>query len=213
MDVLSEIINSSGLKGYMITRDTFFRNWGYKFPCNQSFGFHIITRGNCYIRYKKKIEKLEKGDIVFISRGFDHELVSSTNQKALDIKSLPEEYFKPGKEKEEPIVTLLSIRYEIQEMIHPFFFELPDIIIVKENNIPSHHPIHSALVLISNEMAIGENSELVLQKLADVLLYYILKFWVDREETGAPGWIKTFKDEKILYALDILHKDLSKDWT
>lgn len=209
--MLSEIIQSSGLKGSLLTRHKFYDNWGFEFPCSKSFGFHIITQGSCYLRYKGKNQKLEKGDIAFISRGFNHDLVSNLKQKVQPIDSLIKSETQVSQSI--PGCTIISVRYEPSGTVHPFFRELPEFIHIDSRDIPSYHPIHSALVLISSEIDTGGNSEIIISRLSDVLLYYVLKYWVALHASSSPGWIKTFKDEKILYVLDLLHKDVSKNWT
>ncbi len=213
MDVLSEIISSSGLQGSILARHSFYRNWGFRFPCERSFGFHIVSQGSCYLRYKNTQKHLEKGDIAFIAKGCSHELASSVHEKTKDIKYLISDSEKHFRSNQTPNCTMISVRYEPTDTVHPFFRELPDFILVQNQDIPSHHPIHSALVLISSEMDSGESSELILHRLSDILLYYILKYWADRNESSKPGWIRTLKDEKILYVLDLLHKDITRDWT
>ena len=82
MDILSEIINDSRWKGNLLARNSFYKPWGLKFPCEKSAGFHIVTQGKCFVRYKSKSILLAKGDIVFMARGFTHELASHENQVA-----------------------------------------------------------------------------------------------------------------------------------
>lgn len=213
MDVLSEIISSSGLQGSLLARHSFFGKWGFRFPCERSFGFHIITQGNCFIRHRNTHSLLEKGDIAFIAKGCSHDLVSSPTEKTKDIKYLIADTEKKSGYNQHPSCTIISVRYEPTETVHPFFHELPDFILVQNQEIPAHHPIHSALILISSEMDSGGSSELILHRLSDILLYYILKYWADRNSSAEPGWVRTMKDEKILYVLDLLHRDISRDWT
>ena len=127
MDILSEIINDSGWKGDLLSRTSFHRVWGLKFPCDKSAGFHIVTQGKCFVRYKNKILQLNKGDILFIARGLNHELASDPNQKAMDIKKF-RELIEKQTETKNLITSFLSVRYEIGDApLHPFFVELPDI--------------------------------------------------------------------------------------
>ncbi|MBP9889199.1 MAG: cupin domain-containing protein, partial [Leptospiraceae bacterium] len=112
MDILSEIIHDSRWKGDLLARDSFYKPWGLKFPCDKSAGFHIVTQGKCYVRYKSKTILLSKGDIVFMARGFSHELASHENQKAMDIKKL-RQIAEELTNNKNPITSFLSVRYEI----------------------------------------------------------------------------------------------------
>jgi AraC-like DNA-binding protein len=213
MDILSEIIHDSRWKGDLLARDSFYKPWGLKFPCDKSAGFHIVTQGKCYVRYKSKTILLSKGDIVFMARGFSHELASHENQKAMDIKKL-RQIAEELTNNKNPITSFLSVRYEIGNApMHPFFLELPEIILIRSEEIPTHHPLQTTLVLISQELDRGIGSDILLQKLSDILLYNVIRHWMETHPSNTPGWLSALKDEKILLALESLHLQTSKNWT
>ncbi|MBK6609264.1 MAG: cupin domain-containing protein [Leptospiraceae bacterium] len=213
MDILSEIINDSRWKGNLLARNSFYKPWGLKFPCEKSAGFHIVTQGKCFVRYKSKSILLTKGDIVFMARGFIHELASHENQKAMDIKKF-KEIAEEILENRNPITSFLSVRYEIGNApMHPFFLELPDVILIRSDEIPTHHPLQTTLVLISQELDRGIGSDILLQKLSDILLYYVIRHWMETHPSETPGWLSALKDDKILLALESLHLHHSKGWT
>lgn len=213
MDVLSDIINDSGWKGDLLSRTNFYKSWGLKFPCEKSAGFHIVNQGKCFVKFKNKKLLLNKGDILFISKGINHELVSDLNQRALDIQE-----FRKLKQKQLetkiPITSFLSVRYEIgNKPLHPFFLELPEIILVKADEIPNHHPLQTTLVLISQEIDRGIGSDILLQKLSDILLYNVIRHWLEKNQNSKKGWLSALKDEKILAALEAIHLHSSHPWT
>lgn len=213
MDILSEIINNSRWKGDLLSRTSFYKQWGFIFPCDKSAGFHIITQGKCFVRYKNKTLQINKGDILFMARGFTHELISEPKQKALDIKKL-KDVIEKQVESKNIITSIVSVRYEIGDSaLHPFFLELPDIILVKSEEIPTHHPLQTTLVLISQELDRGIGSDILLQKLSDILLYYVIRHWMETHPTNSPGWLSALKDEKILSALSALHQRPTFPWT
>ncbi|PJZ68880.1 AraC family transcriptional regulator [Leptospira perolatii] len=214
MDLLSEILNCAAWKSDLLARTSMYKSWGLKFPCEKSGGFHILSQGSCFARFKGKSISLEKGDILFIAKGFDHDLVSTPNEKAVDIDTFRKIAEKPQPPNKTPITTFVSVRYEVPELPqHPFFYELPDHILVRSGEIPSHHPLHTTLVLISQEIDSGIGSDLILQRLTDILLYYVIRHWLETHPTSSPGWRNAFKDEKILSALESIHKRISYSWT
>ncbi len=214
MDLLSEILNAAGWKSDLLARHSLFKAWGLKFPCDRSGGFHIISQGSCFVKFKGKTIPLEKGDILFIAKGLDHELLSSPQEKVVDILKFLEKVSKETKTGKPPITTFVSVRYEVPESPqHPFFFELPDHILIRSAEIPSHHPLHTTMILISQEVDSGIGSDLILQRLTDILLYYVIRHWLETHPSTSPGWRYAFKDEKILSALEVLHKRISYNWT
>lgn len=213
MDILSEIINNANWKGDLLSRNSFSKPWGLIFPCEKSAGFHIVTQGKCYIRYKNKSILMSKGDIAFIARGFTHELASDPNQKAMDIKKF-RQLIQAQMETQKIITSILSVRYEIKNTpMHPFFLELPDVLFIKSEEIPTHHPLQTILILISQELDRGIGSDVLLEKLSDILLYYVIRHWMETNPSHSPGWMSALKDEKILSALEAIHLNPSHAWT
>ncbi|TGK33309.1 AraC family transcriptional regulator [Leptospira gomenensis] len=214
MDLLSEILTAAAWKSDLLARTPMYKAWGLRFPCERSGGFHILSQGSCYVRFKGKILSLEKGDILFIAKGLDHELISSPANKAMDIGKFREFLKKGNRFDGKPITTFVSVRYEVPETAqHPFFLELPDLILIRSSEIPSHHPLHTTLVLISQEVDSGLGSDLILQKLTDILLYYVIRHWLETNPSRSPGWRSAFKDEKIRSVLEVIHKKPAHPWT
>ncbi|EQA46692.1 cupin domain protein [Leptospira broomii serovar Hurstbridge str. 5399] len=214
MDLLSEILTGAGWKADLLARTSMYKAWGLQFPCDKSGGFHMLSQGSCYVRFKGKSIRLEKGDILFIAKGFDHDLVSSPDQQAMNLLRFKEVAEKESKSNKVPLTTFVSVRYEVPDFPqHPFFFELPDHILVRSGEISSHHPLQTTLVLISQEIDSGIGSDLILQRLTDILLYYVIRHWLEIHPSSSPGWRTVFKDEKILSVLEALHKKMSYGWT
>lgn len=211
MDVLSDILSNAGWKTDLLHRKAIHKDWGFHFPCQKSGGFHIISQGVCHARFKGKLIPLEKGDILFIKRGLDHDLLSHPKAKIVDMSLLNK------KEKETnsaiPVTTFVSSRFEVPERPqHPFFHELPEYILIKNADIPAHHPLQSTMILISSEIDSGIASDLILQRLTDILLYYVIRHWLGTNPSKKRGWIAALKDEKLLHALTALHEDIAKPW-
>ncbi|AOP35377.1 AraC family transcriptional regulator [Leptospira tipperaryensis] len=214
MDLLSEILTAAAWKTDILARRSMYQAWGLRFPCEKSGGFHLLSQGSCFVRFQGKCIPLEKGDILFIAKGFNHELVSSPNQRAMDINKFKEVLAKDSKFSGAPITTFVSVRYEVPETTqHPFFLELPDHILIRSGEIPPHHPLHTTLILISQEVDLELGSDLILQRLTDILLYYVIRHWLETHPSLSPGWRSAFKDEKILAALGALHKRPAYSWT
>ncbi|WCL50193.1 AraC family transcriptional regulator [Leptospira sp. GIMC2001] len=214
MDLLSEILDTANWKNDLLSRKTLHGNWGLKFPCERSGGFHIITQGFCYVRFNKQIIKLEKGDLFFITQGLHHDLVSTPKEKALDINQFHSLREATKLDPNESKMAFISVRYEVPDgPRHPFFNALPEYIHVKGHEVPNHDPIHSTTQLISQEIESGIGSSLIIQRLTDILLYYAIRRWIETNSSNNPGWIAVFRDEKILSCLETIHKNPLHNWT
>lgn len=213
MDILSEILNSARWKGDLLTRKSIYRPWGLRFPCERSAGFHIVSQGRCHVQTQKKSFTLEAGDILFIARGSTHDLSSSPGEKIVDVQKFNERAAKePATGK--PLTTFVSIRYEVpSEPMHPFLLELPEYIYIRGRDVPAHHTLHTLIVLISQEIDAGIGSDLILQKLADILLYQVLRYYMEKHPPKHTGWRVALLDVKIRAALENLHRKIDQPWT
>jgi len=214
MDLLSELLDFAAWKNDLLLQITCYEKWGYHFPCEKSGGFHIVTQGICYLRYSEQVVRLERGDVIFIMKGIHHDLVSTPKEKTVSAQALEEKLLTSTSTKIEPITSLVSVRYEVPDRPqHPFFLELPEVILVQSSEIPIGHPIYTTIEMISKEIKSGFGSSLITQRLTDILLYHVIRRWLELNKSTKAGWLKAFKDEKILYALEFIHRDLVFNWT
>ncbi|TGN17264.1 AraC family transcriptional regulator [Leptospira idonii] len=214
MDLLSEIINDASWKKDLLAKDKLYESWGFRFPCERSGGFHVITQGSCYARFLGIQLELKKGDILFITRGITHELLSHPDAKVREISHLREADAEKNHKDQTPVTSFVSARYEVPDRPqHPFFLELPPYIRISEEEINSHHSLHTVITMISKEMDQGIASDLILQRLTDIMLYYMLRHWLEKNPSAEPGWVTAFRDDHIMRALEALHKNPSFDWT
>jgi AraC-like DNA-binding protein len=213
VDILSEILGGARWKGDLLTRKSLYKPWGLRFPCEKSAGFHIVSQGSCFVKTPKKTFALEAGDILFIARGSTHDLSSAPGEKIVDVAKFNERTAQvSGVSK--PITTFVSIRYEIPEgPMHPFILELPEYIFIRGRDVPAHHTLHTLLVLISQEIDAGIGSDLILQKLADILLYQVLRYYMEKNPPKHNGWRTALSDGKIRAALENLHLKVDHPWT
>jgi len=213
MDILSEILEAADWKNDLLARDKLYESWGYRFPCDRSGGFHVITQGSCYARFLGNEIHLQKGDLLFITRGIPHELVSEPNAKVMEIQRFNEHKNFLDK-KGHAVTTFVSVRYEVPTRPqHPFFQELPPYILIPSNDIEAHHSLHSVITMISKEMEQDLCSDLILQKLTDIMLYYMIRYWMEKNPSSKPGWLMALRDPIVIRALEVLHKNPSYEWT
>lgn len=215
MDLLSEIISSANWKNDLLVKDQIFKSFGYFFPCEKSGGFHIITQGSCYARFLKKEIHLKKGDLLFITRGIHHELLSDPKAKVVTIDRMKIDLQKPDNLdlRQSPVTSFVSVRYEIPAgPMHPLFHELPDFIYLPSEKLESHHALTNVIQILSKELELKLGGDLIVQRLTDIMLYYLIRIWLLENPMQNPGWVSAFHDKLVLTALEAMHKRINFDW-
>lgn len=218
MDILTDILNSSGLATSLLTKHSFYDSWAMKFPCNKSMGFHLVTQGTAYIRSPKLKELLvlQKGDLVMIKRGLDHEIATDAKAKLkeLDSNTLLSSSSKSSK-KEKPTLTLVSGLYQFRtEPIHPLFSEIPNYIVIRSEELAPHSPLFVAQQLLSMEMAHSNlGTDAITKNLVDILFHYIFRKWLENKPEKKTCWSMALKDEHLQKALSSMHEKPQHSWS
>lgn len=214
MDILTDVLNSAGLHKRLLVRNTFYQPWAIRFPCERSIGFHVVTQGEMFIRSKflKTPIHLKKGDIAFLRRGFEHELATDLKTKVKSVAHSDPPLTLP--DKGVALATVVGGAYQLQtEPIHPLFDEMPKTLVLRANEIAAHDPLHSALLLLSAELDQHQaGTESVTKNLLDILFNYILRNWLNRQQTPTMSWSAAMRDKYLQRALVAIHSDLQKDW-
>ncbi|HLP42090.1 MAG TPA: AraC family transcriptional regulator [Fibrobacteria bacterium] len=216
MDILTDILASAGVRKSLLARHAFHGPWAMRMPCRKSMGFHLITHGEAWVRSPRfeSPVRLERGDIILINRGFDHEVATDPAMPApLQEGLVPSEG--PAVPGQEPLAIVVCGVYQFQtEPIHPLFAELPDTIILRGMNIASHSPLHAAQQLLAAEVAqTGHGVESVVKALVDVMFHFILRDWMNGEGRDRASWTRVFRDPHLHRAIQAMHANLESDWS
>jgi AraC-like DNA-binding protein len=222
MDILTDILASAGLRKSLLVRHAFYGPWAMRMPCKKSMGFTLVTHGETWVRAPRFESplRLERGDIILINRGFDHEIatdpVTPLPADAGPMPSMP--YAGPEAPGQDPVAVVVCGVYQFRtEPIHPLFAELPDTIILRGKNIPSHSPLYAAQQLLAAEVAqTGHGVESVIKALVDVMFHFILRDWLNgegREGRGKGSWTSVLRDPHLYRAIQAMHANVDADWS
>lgn len=216
MDILTDILASAGLRKSLLARHAFYRPWAMRLPCKKSMGFHLITHGEAWVRAPRfeSPVRLERGDIILINRGFDHEISTDPFTPAL-LPAEPMPYGGPPEPGQDPLAIVVCGVYQFQtEPIHPIFAELPETIILRGKNIASHAPLYAAQQLLAAEVAqTGHGVESVIKALVDVMFHLILRDWLNGEGRDRGSWTLVLRDPHLRRAIQAMHSNLDSDWS
>lgn len=215
MDILTDVLDLAGIEKSILAHHAFYEPWAIKFPCDKSIGFHVVTQGELYIRAAglKAPLLLKKGDIFLAARGWTHEVATDLKTRAKKTIMDAEPFIESRGRK--PLVTFASGVYRFRETpTHVFFSEIPPHIFIRAEDVPAHDPMHSAMQLLSAELAsVQIGSDAVTKSLLDIMFHYILRIWTQSEHHRAQGWSAALNDPYLWKALKVIHESPEHDWT
>lgn len=195
MDLLADVLKMAGLKSRLIAQRSMPQGSVSKFPCDRSFGFHVIVQGEVQLTYgsNKKII-LRSGDVALMSRGVHHQIKNVGSSEA----------------------TLVGGVYQLwNDPIHPFFADLPDWWVLKASDISTHDSLFDTLKILSQETTMQDlGSESIMHSLLDILFNLILRRIVKTSiENKNSNWSKASQDEKVSEALKLMHQQYKHPWS
>lgn len=195
MDILSDTLNSAGLKAQMLHQRRLPKGAVHKFPCERSIGFHVVVQGVVFLHTgsKKQPVELRQGDIVLMARGCHHSLCSSATSSAL----------------------IVSGAYQLwNEPVHPFFRELPNWYILRYSQVSLSDGLVQLIDLLARESQSDQlGSERIIQGLLDVMFSLIVRRVIQESAEKKPNWCRSTQDENIRKAFDLLHSNIARAWT
>jgi AraC-like DNA-binding protein len=205
VDLLSEVVRSvrvGSARGRVIRRSG---TRGLRFPAFEGSGFHIVTRGTCWLISEEEPVALRPGDIVLALSGAAHGLSSVP----CALNDLPPVVMGPFPPAPGPFdFEFVCGAYRLEHGRAPVYLRtMPDLITVSPDY--DRHPEMRALVdLLRVDMSgTRMGTEATLPALLDLILVHALRQWHD-----LAGWPET-ADPAIATVLREIHEFPQTQWT
>ncbi len=197
MEVLSDILRSMRVTGSVYFCDRLEAPWTREFDEPTRATFHLVRRGECFLRSADIESHLATGDFVFLEPGRRHTL----SDRAADGSP-------------SSIETVLLCGYCTLDAPtgHPLVEALRSLTIVRADELERQTWLKSTLEQLSAEyLAETPGSEVVVDRLTEVLLVELIRIHFSRSETG--GFIRALYDKPIAKTLALMHAQPAEDWT
>ncbi|MBF6076181.1 AraC family transcriptional regulator [Nocardia beijingensis] len=213
MDILSEAI--AAIRTGSPASGLFIRHapWGRRYPVVPGAGFHVVLQGSCWVVPPDgEPMALGAGDVLFMPRGADHDLVDSLDSPVTEtaLPGEPREIVGPGVR-----TALLCGAYELgRGRTHPILDELPEFIHLPAR--PGRHPaLRGAVDLLAAEIAEPrQGSDAAVPAILETLLLFILRAWFDEQaDLRSSGWAGAFADPAVAAVLRAVHEEPARAWT
>ena len=214
--IISDIFSTIRFKTVIYFKHGFCTNWGMNVPKGSFAQFHIVTAGSCllYLEEEPGTLRLQRGDIVIFPTGVPHQLKDTTSSVCIEGKTIISD-IKQGLEPfqgTEISTQLICGHFEMDRSLsHPILEQLPPSIIIKAGQYGRLDLIQSMLELIMEELDQQQiGYQIVSGRLAEVLFISIIRHYYIHQTAEK---LNLFKDTLISQAVEIIHQDLSINWS
>jgi AraC-like DNA-binding protein len=221
-DVLAEVLDSLNLRGRIFCRCELSAPWALGFAAGDFSHFHVIGRGNCWLRLQGKAEAiaLEEGDLLVVTRGHGYQLSDEPETSPIPLTDLVRDsrrglraVLRHGGGGE--ATNLICGAFQFDGPDTKWFLDvLPEWIRVRKDERRGNEWLDATMRFLTHET---HNPELgaatIITSLIDVLFVEAVRTWLRQQPPGAAGWLGALRDPAIGAALGLIHGAPAKRWT
>jgi len=221
-DPLGETLHHLHLSGVMYSQCEFTEPWGLELPeLPGKLMFHVVTSGECWIEidgFEPRL--LAPGDLALVPHGDGHRLVSGPGVSVVKLfdlsdpdSSLRYEILRQGGGGPQTSVICTTFSYD-EPMARNLISVLPRCIVLDASSGPHAAWVLGALEVMSAESrGRGLGGEVVVSRLADILLIQAIRIWIERDDAGEAGWLSALRDARIGRAIALVHREPERSWS
>lgn len=221
MDVLADLLSVTRLGTTVIAQAELVPPWALEVDPKAEVHLHVVQRGNCWLRItgQRPHIHLAAGDVVLIRSGVGHSISDDPKTKPLPyervLEAMPRRLAALPKSRLRKTTVVLCAKYLFQHLgPHPLTAHLPAFIHLRAKEAKRHMQLQLLLQLLRREAVnVRSGSELVVPRLVDSLLVFVVRAWLDERPAGTGGWFGALRDPAIAKALSLMHERPQLRWS
>ncbi len=220
MDVLTDVLNTLELKGWLSSRRELVAPWRYDFAASKDSMFHLLSYGGAILEVEGEAApiRVEDGDVVLFPSGHPH---SMYDDPASPLTRLVHLDYNPQRgiqivtsEGEGPKPLMLCGAFHI-EYPHdfPLLHRLPKLVHIRGAQGRMEQGFADIINFMARESASRQiGSEVMLNRLTELLFIQVIRLWIDQEAKVSVGWVGALRDQPISAALSLIHQSPERPW-
>jgi len=219
MDVLSEVLDVSGVRGSAGARIAAAGDWGVEWIRDRDAVVYAVTAGIAYLTVDGDAPRLlMTGDVVILATGAAHSLSSTpgVDIHSCDVAAAEEarrhgDVLRLGDGDTQTQILGASYSHDTAGST-PVFALLPPVIHFRAQQLDAN--LTDIVRLLGRELTRpGLATHLVLDRLVDVLLVEILRTWIATDPRVDASWWGVLRDPLLLQAVTRIHEAPGRPWT
>jgi AraC-like DNA-binding protein len=219
-DVLADVLAVTRLGNALLNQSELVPPFGLEIGSTIKAAVHVVHRGVCWLRVdgERRPFRLVAGDVVLVPRGVRHCLVDEPNRVAEPyeqaLAKMRRRMAGRSARRAEQSVLLLCAEYEFdQDGPHPLLSLLPKLILLSGTGARDDASLQAVVRLLLGEARQRlSGADLVVPRLVDTLLVFVLRAWLAEQPEGAGGWLGALRDPAVGRALSLIHDAPEKAW-
>ncbi|MBX3207664.1 MAG: AraC family transcriptional regulator [Labilithrix sp.] len=221
MDVLADVLSVTRMGATVIAQAELVPPWGLEVDPIAEAHVHVVQRGTCWLRtsVERQHVHLGAGDVVLIRGGVGHSICDNPKTRPAPYKkvlnAMPHRLASLPKSRAHETTVVLCAKYLFQHVgPHPLTSLLPPLIHLRAHEAERHVQLQLLLQLLRHEaIDAGCGTELVVPRLVDSLLVFVVRAWLEGQPVGAGGWFGALRDPAIAKALSLIHGQPQSSWS
>jgi AraC-like DNA-binding protein len=220
LDILADVLSITRLGTTVVAQAELVPPWGLEIDPLAEVAIHVVQRGSCWLRTKQPQQtiRMGSGDLVLIRSGLAHSICDSPRTKPRPhrdvLAAMPRRLAALPKSRAHETTLVLCAKYLFQRVgPHPLISLLPPLVHLPAAEAKRDVQLPLLLQLLRGEaVGGGTGSDLVIPRLVDSLLVFVLRAWLD-SQTIADGWFGALRDPAIAKSLSLIHRDPGAPWS
>jgi AraC-like DNA-binding protein len=221
MDVLSDVLSVTRMGSTVIAQAELVPPWGLEIDPIAEAHIHVVQRGVCWLRLagERRHIQLSAGDVVMIRGGVGHSVCDDPKTKPAPhqqvLEAMARRLASLAKSRARETTVVLCAKYLFQHLgSHPLTSLFPPLVHLPAHQAERQVQLQLLLQLLRHEAVdAGSGTELVVPRLVDSLLVFVVRAWLEGQPVGAGGWFGALRDPAIAKALSLMHEQPQKAWT
>lgn len=221
MDVLTDVLNTLELKGWLSSRRELTRPWRYDFAPSKDSMFHVLSLGGAYLHIEGEAEpiRVEDGDVVLFPTGHPHSLYDDptsplTRLVHLDYNPQRGHHVVYGEgEGPKPLLLCGAFHFEYPHDF-PLLHRLPKLIHISGAQVRMDQGFADLVRFIGRESGSQQpGAQVMLRRLTELLFIQVIRLWIDQQAEASVGWVGALRDQPLSAALGLIHQSPEYRWT
>ena len=221
MDVLADVLSVTRMGATVVAQAELVPPWGLDVDPIAEAHVHVVQRGACWLRTSldRRPVRLGAGDVVLLRGGVGHSICDDPRTKPGPYRevlaAMPRRLARWPRSRAHETTLVLCAKYLFDHVgPHPLTSLLPPLIHLRAADAERQIQLQLALQLLRHEALDGRSgAALVVPRLVDSLLVFVIRAWLDGQPVGAGGWFGALRDPAIARALSLLHQAPQRDWS